>query len=59
MANEILSVPEENLAEVIIIIRKGMYAVKKDKELSMVIKKNTLKQLTKWCDEEETYLERR
>lgn len=48
MSNELLAVPEENLAEVIKVIRSGLKHVKVSKE--------TEKQLKKWCDEEEDYL---
>lgn len=51
MANEILAVPEDSLAEVIRIIRAGLKAAKK-------VSRNTLERLTEWCDEEEAYLKR-
>jgi hypothetical protein len=49
MASEVLSVPEENLAEVIRIIRTGLKNAK-------FISKDTRANLKKWCDEEEAYL---
>lgn len=52
MASEILSVPEEHLEDVIHVIRRGLALTKKS------IHKDVLKQLTKWCDEEEEYLKR-
>lgn len=48
MASEILAVPEDNLAEVIAVIRAGLKTTKVTPE--------TREQLTKWCDEEEAYL---
>lgn len=53
MASEILSVPEESLREVIAVIRAGLRATKDCVDVS----KDTRKQLKKWCDEEEEYLE--
>jgi hypothetical protein len=52
MASETLSVPEEHLEDVIYVIRRGLLSTKK------AIHKDVLKQLTKWCDEEEEYLRR-
>ena len=52
MASEILSVPEEHLEDVIYVIRRGLQFTKKG------IHKDVLRQLTKWCDEEEEYLKR-
>jgi hypothetical protein len=49
MASEILSVPEESLAEVIRVIRTGLKNAK-------FISKDTRANLKKWCDEEEAYL---
>lgn len=49
MASETLSVPEESLAEVIIVIRTGLKNAKH-------ISKDTRRELKKWCDEEEKYL---
>lgn len=49
MASEVLAVPEENLAEVILVIRTGLKNAK-------FISKDTRRQLKKWCDEEEAYL---
>lgn len=50
MASEILSVPEESLAEVITVIRAGLHTIGK------VIKPETRDALVKWCNEEEQYL---
>lgn len=52
MASEILSVPEEHLAEVIYVIRRGLLSTKKS------LAQEVLVMLTKWCDEEEEYLKR-
>ena len=49
MASEILAVPEENLAEVITVIRTGLKNAKK-------ISKDTRRNLKEWCDGEEAYL---
>lgn len=46
--NEALYVPEENLLEVISIIRAGLE--------HKACTKAVYKQLTKWCDEEEEYI---
>lgn len=46
--NEILCVPEDNLNEVIIVIREGLKHVNVSNE--------TREQLTKWCDEECEYI---
>ena len=51
MTSEVLSVPEEHLRDVIKVIRRGLASTKK------AIDKEVVKQLTKWCDEEE-YLDR-
>lgn len=50
MAKETLSVPEENLAEVIRVIRAGLKAVK--------VSQDTRDNLIRWCDEEQEYLDR-
>ena len=50
MAKESLQVPEENLADVIAVIRSGLGSVASD------IAQETREQLLKWCDEEERYL---
>jgi len=50
MASEILSVPEEHLAEVIAVIREGLSRLKVSDEVQ--------DQLTRWCDEEEEYINR-
>jgi mannose/cellobiose epimerase-like protein (N-acyl-D-glucosamine 2-epimerase family) len=47
---EALYVPEEHLREVIEIIRTGLKAKKK-------VSREVKKQLTKWCNEEEEYLD--
>ena len=52
MASEILSVPEEHLEDVIYVIRRGLASTTKAIDPSVV------KQLTKWCNEEEAYLKR-
>ena len=51
MAKEILSIPEENLKEVIGVIRIGLGHIR-------FISEETRANLTKWCDEEEEYLQR-
>lgn len=51
MASEILAVPESSLAEVIRVIRGGLLRERK-------ISRETRRNLTKWCDEEEAYLKR-
>lgn len=48
MAKEILAIPEDNLLEVIAVIRAGLTIV----DVSL----ETIEQLTRWCDEEEEYL---
>ncbi len=50
MVKEILAVPEERLAEVIKVIRAGLKAIK--------ISKDVKYNLSKWCKDEEEYLER-
>lgn len=54
MATEILAVPEENLTEVIAIIRCGLRHILTDTQLVMVTDE-TEEQLIKWCNEKETY----
>ena len=49
MASEILAIPEENLLEVIDIIRTGLDRVPK-------VTKTVAKKLNKWCDDEEAHL---
>jgi hypothetical protein len=49
MAKEALVVPEENLTEVIRVIRTGLKNAK-------FVSKDTRRELKKWCDEEEAYL---
>lgn len=51
MASEILSIPEDYLEEVIDIIRVGL---RECEPVNLKVKQ----QLTKWCDEEQAYLER-
>jgi len=48
MATEILAVPEENLSEVIAVIRAGLKTVDVSSE--------TRKQLVRWCAKELVYL---
>jgi hypothetical protein len=50
MASEILTVPEENLAEVITVLRTGLQFAK----VSTAVRE----QLTRWCDDEADYLVR-
>lgn len=51
MASEVLSIPEESLAEVIRVLRAGMLSAKNISTAT----RNSLKQ---WCREEEEYLKR-
>jgi len=51
VAKEILSIPEENLEEVIKVIRIGLEHI-----LSKDIDPLTFAQLVQWCDQEEEYL---
>ena len=54
MGSEQLSVPEENLQEVIDVIRAGLASLKgKKKDVSEDTKGN----LTTWCDEMQEYLD--
>jgi hypothetical protein len=53
MATEVLVVPEDNLREVIRIIRAGLKATSKERGIS----KETRRQLTKWCNDEAQYLD--
>ena len=48
MAKEILAIPEEDLEEVIEVIRAGLKAIKTSNDVWV--------NLNKWCDEEEEYL---
>ena len=48
MAKEILAIPEEQLLEVVMVIRAGLQVVDVSRE--------TFDELTKWCNEEEEYL---
>ena len=50
MATEILSIPEEDLSEVIRIIRIGLHYV--------LVSSETRGRLLEWCKEEEEYLAR-
>lgn len=50
MAKEILAVPEDNLLEVIRVIRLGLKAAKTG------VSKEAREMLTIWCDEEEEYI---
>jgi hypothetical protein len=50
MAKEILAVPEEYLQEVIDVIRAGLHV------MSSIVKPETKEQLTKWCDDEQKYI---
>ncbi len=50
MGIEVLSVPEEHLAEVIGVIRAGLESVEVSAEV--------LERLTEWCSEEEAYITR-
>jgi hypothetical protein len=52
VANEILSVPEEKVGEVIRVIRAGL-----DTKPSR-ISKETIHRLHQWCKDEEKYLRR-
>lgn len=47
--NEILAVPEDNLLEVIRVIRAGLRVSKK-------VSADTRRNLTKWCNDETKYL---
>jgi hypothetical protein len=51
MASEILAVPDDKLREVISVIRAGLMRERK-------VSRETRRQLTKWCNEEEAYLKR-
>jgi hypothetical protein len=51
MAKEVLYVPEESLEEVIRVLRAGLKVE--------TVSEETREQLTKWCDEEEEYLNAR
>jgi hypothetical protein len=53
MASEVLSVPEEHLADVIHVIRSGLAHVP-DGQIADEVRG----QLALWCREEEEYLER-
>ena len=52
MATEILAIPEEHLQQTIDVIRAGLHVIGK------LVTKEVFEQLTKWCDEEEQYLNR-
>ena len=49
MAKEVLAIPEDNLLEVVGIIRAGLRAKRK-------ITPEVYEALTAWCDEEEAYM---
>jgi hypothetical protein len=51
MASELLTVPEEHMRDVIKVIRTGLSHTK-------TVRKEVRDQLTKWCREEELYLNR-
>jgi len=51
MASEVLYVPEEDLTEVIAIVRTGL---KHTKKVTTEVKRGLLK----WCKDEEAYLKR-
>lgn len=53
MASEVLTVPEEHLADVIKIIRSGL-----THNRDRTIDNEVCHQLKKWCNEEEEYLSR-
>jgi hypothetical protein len=53
MASEILSVPEEHLADVIAVIRAGLAVTHKSN-----IKPVVLRNLARWCKEESDYLKK-
>lgn len=57
MAKEVLAIPEENLEEVVRVIRTGLECVGSSHYLPQ-ISDETRVQLTKWCDDEEEYLKR-
>lgn len=50
MASERLVIPEEHLADVIKVIRRGLEVT--------VVHTEVQKQLEAWCDDEEAYLKR-
>lgn len=52
MASESLSVPEDDLREVIAIIRTGMHTYPGTSD-------RVFDALSQWCDEEEAYLDQR
>ncbi len=54
MTKEVLAIPEENLEEVIMIIRAGLNTLKASERIS----KDTETNLEKWCKEEEEYLKK-
>lgn len=55
MATETLSVPEDNLHDVIKVIRVGLENIISVPFMDQ-ISNETREQLTRWCDEEEAYL---
>lgn len=50
MASELLNVPEDKLAEVIRVIRAGLFVTRSSTS------KETREHLARWCDDEEKYL---
>lgn len=54
MTKEILLIPEENLQDVITIIRIGILLIENTKEYT--ISDETIRYLKEWCVEEENYL---
>ena len=60
MGTEVLVVPEENVAEVVYVIRKGLNAIAIEEkscpvspELTIAVSLETKIQLTKWCENHE------
>ena len=54
MAKEYLSIPEQNLEEVILVIRSGLKFMKDN---NLPISDEVYVSLSYWCDAEEIYLE--
>lgn len=57
MAKEFLAFPEENLKDVITVIRLGLEAAFSDGHAPM-ISDDTEEHLRRWCDEYQDYLEK-
>ncbi len=53
MATEVLNIPEEDLEQVILVIRRG---IQKSEESGGVAQR-VIEQLKKWCDDQEACLE--